>query len=63
MYMSAKVDDLKCNGCKSCVWVCPDPNVIAVSADKKVVINKNRCKGCGLCIVACNKEALQLVMG
>lgn len=63
MYMSAKVDEDKCNGCRSCIWACPDPNVIAFAVDDKVAINKTRCKGCGLCISACKREALQLVMG
>ncbi|MBS4022629.1 MAG: 4Fe-4S binding protein [Dethiobacter sp.] len=59
MYVAARVDEEKCNGCRLCVYACPDPNVIAVIQLKKVVaIDQKRCKGCGLCATVCPKGAL-----
>ncbi|MBS4029955.1 MAG: 4Fe-4S binding protein [Clostridiales bacterium] len=58
MYVAARVDEEKCNGCKLCILTCPDPNVISIDKAKNIGINQARCKGCGLCVVACPKEAL-----
>jgi pyruvate ferredoxin oxidoreductase gamma subunit len=59
LYVAAKVTAEKCNGCKLCMFACPDPNVIQfVKADKKVAVDANRCKGCGLCVAVCPKGAL-----
>jgi len=63
MYVTAKVDENKCNGCKLCIWSCPDPNIIVYLPNKKVMINHERCKGCGLCVTACKREALQINTG
>lgn len=60
MYVTAKVDEIKCNGCKLCIWACPDPNVILFKPTKKVSVNHSRCKGCGLCTVACKRGALEI---
>lgn len=60
MYVAARVNEEKCNGCKLCILNCPDPNVIAIDKAKKVTIDQARCKGCGLCVVACPKEALNV---
>lgn len=63
MYVTAKIDENKCNGCKLCIWACPDPNVLVFHPNKKVSINRNRCKGCGLCVTVCKREALQIEQG
>lgn len=60
MYVSAKVDEEKCNGCKLCLWACPDPNVILFKPNQKIAVNQKRCKGCGLCVTVCKKEALEI---
>lgn len=61
MYVSARVDEEKCTGCKLCILTCPDPNVIAFSIkNKKVTVHEERCKGCGLCVEVCPKNALNV---
>lgn len=64
MYVSCRVDEKKCNGCKLCIWACPDPNVIVFHPDsKKISIHQTRCKGCGLCVAACRQKALEIEAG
>ncbi|MBU4533559.1 MAG: 4Fe-4S binding protein [Eubacteriales bacterium] len=61
MYVTLKVEVEKCNGCKRCIWSCPDPNVLLyVQEEKQVAVNQHRCKGCGLCVTICPKKALAL---
>lgn len=60
MYVTARVDEEKCNGCKLCILACPDPNIILFKPSKKVAVNQKRCKGCGLCVIACRKGALEI---
>lgn len=61
MYVTAKVDEPKCIGCKLCIFACPDPNVFTFIRDKKkVAVNPARCKGCGLCVSVCPKDALAI---
>ncbi len=60
--MPAQVNDEKCIGCKLCIYVCPEPNVISFNLEKKIVIiDPEGCKSCGLCLEVCPKEALDLV--
>jgi len=58
MYACAKVDIEKCNGCKLCIYYCPDPNVLMLDKNKKIIVSASRCKGCGLCASACAKKAI-----
>ena len=59
MLNAARVEEDKCNGCKLCIYSCPDPNVIMMK-DKKANVNSKRCKGCGLCATVCPKDAIKL---
>lgn len=58
MYTAAKIDLEKCTGCRLCIICCPDPNVLMLNENKKVIVNEGRCKSCGLCAVACPKKAI-----
>lgn len=48
----------------SCVFFsCPEPNAISFNEDdKKIVIDANRCKNCGLCVVGCPSKAIEIVL-
>ncbi len=60
--MPAQVEEEKCIGCKLCIFVCPEPNMISFNQKEKIVIiNPEGCKNCGLCLEVCPKEALALV--
>lgn len=61
MYFKANVDKEKCNGCKICVLLCPEPNTIVFLPDeKKVVIESERCKACKICVTNCPQKAISL---
>jgi 4Fe-4S ferredoxin len=57
-----KINTEKCpKGCHVCVDVCPIPDVLVVSKNKKVQINETHCVYCGACKVACPEpDALEL---
>ncbi|MDR1362798.1 MAG: methyl-accepting chemotaxis protein, partial [Spirochaetaceae bacterium] len=50
------VDKNKCNGCHSCISVCPVKVCIDASEDKVTTVDK-LCIGCGRCIPACQQGA------
>jgi len=52
------VDVELCDGCGSCVGVCPTQAISLASG--KAVVNKASCNGCGICVPACPKGALDL---
>lgn len=55
--MSAKVNKGKCNGCGTCVDVCPT-NAIVI--EDKLAIICDDCVDCGACLSVCPTEALSL---
>ena len=56
-WKNGKCDSCSCNGgCTGCVEACPTK---AIKRLKKVVIDKDKCINCGLCIKACKHKALK----
>ncbi len=52
---------MRCSGCMKCVEMC---SFDAIKIDKTlghIIIDKNKCYGCGVCRHACSKNALYLV--
>ena len=52
----------KCDGCGTCVDVCPaDPVVFEMKSDKKAeVVNPDSCIECGVCEAECSTGAITL---
>ncbi len=49
-----------CNECENCYIFCPDLSVIIDSGAVKYRINYDFCKGCGICIAECPRNALSV---
>jgi 2-oxoacid:acceptor oxidoreductase delta subunit (pyruvate/2-ketoisovalerate family) len=49
-----------CNECENCYIFCPDLSVIIDSGAVKYRINYDYCKGCGICIAECPRNALSV---
>ncbi len=49
-------DDERCNECLLCWIYCPE-----ACMTKKLEINYDYCKGCGICAVECPRNAIQMV--
>jgi ferredoxin len=55
--MPAVVNKEECNGCGSCVDVCPSD---AITLDDVAVVNSEECNDCGACVDECPNEAITL---
>ena len=55
--MPAEVDESKCDGCRSCVEVCPSE---AITVEDVARVNPDECVDCGACVDACPKGAITL---
>ena len=49
----------KCTGCYRCYLLCPDG--VIFKKDKKVAIDFDFCKGCGVCSFECPVKAISMV--
>jgi Pyruvate/2-oxoacid:ferredoxin oxidoreductase delta subunit len=49
-----------CNQCDNCFIYCPDTSVIRDQDHQGRHINYDYCKGCGLCVVECPRNAMSL---
>ncbi len=49
-----------CNECENCYIFCPDRSVIMDGGEVKYRINYDYCKGCGICIAECPRNALSV---
>jgi len=45
-----------CNGCQSCIKVCPAKAITLDRKNKKAVFDLGRCIGCGICVLSCPIE-------
>ncbi len=56
----AMVDNNKCVGCKMCINICPFGALGWDSMSKKIIVANKICYGCGICRVACKKDAITI---
>jgi NAD-dependent dihydropyrimidine dehydrogenase PreA subunit len=55
-----KIDLDKCNGCGTCVDVCP-VEVFEINEGKSVVVNLDECLVCMACEVQCPDAAIEII--
>lgn len=61
-YLIPDIDDERCVKCGKCVKLCDESEAGALSIeDKKVVLNKEKCKNCSLCSIICPRNAISMV--
>lgn len=58
--VEVKVDAEKCDGCGTCVDVCP-VEVFELQGEKSVVINPDECLVCRACEVECPNSAIEVI--
>ncbi|MDO8647090.1 MAG: 4Fe-4S binding protein [Candidatus Diapherotrites archaeon] len=57
--VKVKVDAKKCDGCGTCVNVCP-VNVYELKSKKAVPVREKDCIECRACEVSCPKKAITI---
>lgn len=56
--MPVVIDKEICNGCETCVDVCPTEAI--TMEDEIAVVNEEECTDCGTCVEECPNEAISL---
>jgi pyruvate ferredoxin oxidoreductase delta subunit len=57
--MRPEMDGGKCSGCLRCYGACPDGAILRNG--KKVGIDYDFCKGCGICAKECRFKAISMI--
>jgi len=59
--MPARVDITKCDGCQGCDAICPELAIEWDVINAVPIIDDDKCVECGLCVIACDDGAMQVV--
>ena len=59
--MPARVDITKCHGCQGCDAICPECAIEWNAINNVPIIDDDKCVECGLCVIACDDGAMQVV--
>ena len=54
------IEHEKCNRCRMCRLLCPDLAITLNEGTGRVEIDLDFCKGCGICVAFCPKEAIDM---
>jgi pyruvate ferredoxin oxidoreductase delta subunit len=57
--MCPSIDLNKCTACYRCYLLCPDG--VIFKKDRKIAIDYNFCKGCGVCAYECPAKAISML--
>lgn len=57
-----ELDAEKCNGCRMCVFVCPQA-VFSVENKRAVIVDRDACMECGACELNCEPGAISVRSG
>ena len=55
------IDPQKCTGCGECIKYFGCPALNFNSANKKILIDRHHCIGCGVCRYVCSKGAISVI--
>lgn len=57
------IDEQRCNGCDTCVRLCPHQAVQlqAIDGDSRYRLVAKQCTGCGICIDVCEQKAIHVM--
>ena len=58
--VEVKIDVSKCDGCATCVDVCP-VEVFEIKEGKSTLVNADECLVCRACEVQCPKTAIEII--
>jgi NADPH-dependent glutamate synthase beta subunit-like oxidoreductase/Pyruvate/2-oxoacid:ferredoxin oxidoreductase delta subunit len=50
-----------CIDCENCLDFCPDVSILKDSTSRIYFFDEDHCKGCGVCYVACSRNAIEMV--
>ena len=60
VFFSPVIDTLRCNGCDTCMRLCPHGALAIAGTGDAYAIDADACTGCHLCVDACDEGALSV---